>query len=382
MLMMTPGPIAVDHRVVAALNQPATTHHAPAFSAVLEDVLEMLRPIFGTASHVTLLPGSGRLGLESAVVSVVERGEPTVHLVNGTFAGWSVDIARRAGAEATVVEGPWDGPANLDAVREAIAKVRPKLVTIVHSETSTGVLHPLEDVSRLAHEHGALFMVDVISSVGCVPFKMDEVGADLAVCTSNKGLGSLIGLSLVGVSPRAYAVMDARKTVCQSYSLDLKRWKDSFFGKPFPRAFPVVPSTHMVYALQVACRQALAEGLEPRWDRHARYAAAVRKAVQAAGLALWPQEGMAGNAVTAVRVPVGLQEADILKGLEAKGVLIAGSMPGPIKGKLFRLSHQGVQASEEMLIPTLAALERTLRELGFAVEPGVMITAFEAALGH
>jgi alanine-glyoxylate transaminase/serine-glyoxylate transaminase/serine-pyruvate transaminase len=382
MLVMTPGPIAVDHRVIAAMNRPAITHQSRAFGEVLDHVLAMLKDLFRTTSWVTVLPGSGRLGLEAALVSVVEQGDRTVHLVNGTFASWAVEIARRAGAEPTVVEGPWGGPVDLRAVAQAVERVRPKVVAMVHSETSTGARYDLQEVAEICRRHDALFLVDVISSVGCMPFAMDAWGVDLAVCTSNKGLGSLIGLSLVAVSPRAYEAMDRRRTVCQSYALDLKRWKDQFFGKPFPRAYPVVPSTHLVYALQEACRQVLEEGLEARWARHARYAEATRRAVEAAGLELFPRRDLAGNCVTAVRVPEGLDEGEIVRGMEDQGVLISGSMAGPTKGKLFRLSHQGVQASEEMLIPTLAALERTLRGLGYRVAPGTMVAAFEEALAE
>ena len=382
MLLMTPGPIAVDQRVVAAMNQPATTHQTDEFGDILEEVLEGLGTIFRTDSHVTVLPGSGRLGLEAAIVSVVERSDRTIHLVNGTFANWSVEIAQRAGAEPTVVESRWGGPVDLDAVEQAVRTERPKLVAMCHSETSTGALHSLEEVGRIAHQYDALFMADAISSVACMPFKMDEMGVDLAVTTVNKGLGSIVGLSVVGASGRAYRAMDSRKTVCQSYAVDLKRWKDMFFGKPFPRAYPVIPSTHLVYALQEGVRQVLEEGLEARWARHQRYAEATRQAVEAAGLRLFPDRELAGNCVTATRVPEGLEEKQIVQGMKANGVLISGSMPGLAKGQLFRLSHQGVQASEEMLIPTLAILERTLRGLGYAVAPGTMVNAFESALGH
>jgi len=382
MLVMTPGPIAVDQRVIAAMNRPAITHQSHFFGDVLENVLEMLRTIFRTESWVTVLPGSGRLGLEAAIVSAVEPGDRTVHLVNGTFAAWAVEIARRAGAATTVVEGRWGGPVDLESVEQTVKKVRPKLVTMVHSETSTGALYDLKGVAEICDQHDALFMTDAISSVGCMPFEMDAMGADLAICTTNKGLGSLIGLSLVGVSDRAYRAMDSRKAICQSYALDLKRWKDMFFGKPFPRPYPVVPSTHLVYALQEACRLVLEEGLETRWARHQRYAEATRQAVEGVGLRIFPDRTLAGNCVTAVRVPEGLQEKEIVQGMEANGILISGSMPGPTKGHLFRLSHQGVQASEEMLIPTLAALERTLRSLGYPLERGALVAAFEAALDH
>ncbi|MGQ9585060.1 MAG: pyridoxal-phosphate-dependent aminotransferase family protein [Anaerolineae bacterium] len=380
MLVMTPGPIAVDQRVIAAMNRPATTHQHRLFGEALDNLMQMLRTLFRTESWVTVLPGSGRLGLEAAIVSVVERGDRTVHVVNGTFASWGAEIARRAGAEPTIVEGRWGGPLDPEAVERAVETARPRLVAMVHSETSTGALYGLREVAEICRRRDALLLVDVISSVGCMPFEMDAAGVDLAVCTSNKGLGSIIGLSLVGVSKRAYQAMDSRRTPCQSYALDLKRWKDMFFDKPFPRSYPVVPSTHLVYALQEACRLALEEGLEARWARHGQYAEATRQAVEAVGLTLFPDRNLAGNCVTAVRVPEGLQESDIIRGMEANGVLISGSMPGPSKGQLFRLSHQGVQASEEMLVPTLAALERTLRGLGYPSERGALVAAFEAAL--
>jgi alanine-glyoxylate transaminase/serine-glyoxylate transaminase/serine-pyruvate transaminase len=122
------------------------------------------------------------------------------------------------------------------------------------------------------------------------------------------------------------------------------------------------------------------EGLEARWARHQRYAEATRQAVEAAGLKIFPQRDLAGNCVTATRVPAGLEESAITKGMADNGVLISGSMPGRAKGELFRLSHQGVQASEEMLIPMLAALERTLQGLGYQVPAGTMTSAFQAAL--
>lgn len=384
MLLMTPGPIAVDQRVIAAMNRPAISPHSPAFMNVLEDLFGKLRTIFRTESWVTVLPGSGRMGLEAAIASSIRAGDRSVHLVNGAFGELMVEIARRVGAEVTVVEGRWGGPVDLAAVEEAVREARPKLVTMVHSETSTGALYSPHEIGRLSHQYGALFMVDAISSIGTMPFEMDAMEADLAVGASNKGLGALHGLSMVGVSKRACQAMDDRQSPCQSYGLDLKRWNDMYFSKKSGRRSANHPPTHLVYALQEACRLVLEDGLEARWSRCHRYAEATRKAVEAAGLELFPDQNLAGDCVTAIRVPKELQSGKILREMEGSGVLIAGTVarPGPISGRLLRISHQGIQASEEMLIPTLAALERTLRSLGYPIDRGIMVTAFEACLGH
>lgn len=384
MLLMTPGPIAVDQRVIAAMNQPAITPHSRVFMDVLENVFQKLRTIFRTESWVAVLPGSGRMGLEAAIVSAMECGDRSVHLVNGAFGELTVEIARRAGAEVTVVDGRWGGPVSLEAVEQAVRKVRPKLVTMVHSETSTGALYSPHEIGRLSHQSGALLMLDAISSIGTMPFEMDAMEADFVVAASNKGLGALHGLSMVGVSKRACQVMDNLQTPCQSYGLDLKRWNDMYFSKESGRRSANHPPTHLVYALQEACRLVLEEGLEARWSRCHRYAEATRQAVEAAGLEIFPDQDLAGDCVTAIRVPEGFQSEKILRGMEDSGVLIAGTVarPSPISGRLLRISHQGIQASEEMLIPTLAALEWTLRSLGYRIGRGTMVTAFEASLGH
>ncbi len=384
MLLMTPGPIAIDPRVIAATNRAAITPEHPSFMAVLDDVFQMLRTIFGTSSWVTVLPGSGRMGLEAAIVSIMEPGERSVHLVNGAFGELAADIARRVGAEVTVVGGTWGGPIDLESVEKAIRQSRPKLVTLVHSETSTGALYDPVTIGQLCRQYGALFMVDAISSVGNMRFEMDAAGCDLAVAASNKGVGSLHGLSMVGVGPRAVEAMKARRTTCSSWSLDLLRWNEMYFGKSVGRRSATPPPTHLVFALHEACRLLLEEGMETHWSRCHRFAEATRQAVQAAGLRLFPDPQLMGDCVTAVCVPGELEGPAIIRTMEANGVLIGGTVarPSPITGKLLRISHQGIQASAELLLPTLAALERTLRSLDYGVEYGTMTAAFQKSLGN
>lgn len=381
MLLMTPGPIEVDERVVAAAHQPAIYHQAPQFYQTVDDTIAMLRTIYGTRSDVIILPGSGRLGLEAAICSVVEPGDATLHLQNGTFAAMSVDIARAAGADATVLEGRWGGPLDLDAVRAQLRRRHYKMLLLTQSETSTGACYPVAAVAKLCAEVDTLCFVDGISSIGSIEFEMDRMGADLAVSGSHKSIGALMGLSMVGVSERAYAAMQARRVACHSYSLNLLRWRQVFFGQPAPRRFPVIPSPHMVLALHEACRLALAEGMPARWRRHSRFAEATRRAVSALGLELFPDKEVAADSITAVRVPAGLRESDILARMADKyQVMIGGSLWGATHGKLFRISHQSVQASRECLVPTLTALENTLADLGFPVERGRALAAFEQSL--
>jgi alanine-glyoxylate transaminase/serine-glyoxylate transaminase/serine-pyruvate transaminase len=383
MLLMTPGPVAVDQRVIAAMNRPAVFPQTPEFWAVIDDIEAMLQRIFLTQSPVAIGPGSGRLALETAIVSLVEPGDKTLHITNGTFGSYSPEIARRAQTEVTIVEGRDGGPIDLDRVRQALSLHRYKIVTLCHSETSTGALYDPRELVSLCREHDTLLMVDAISSLGAMELRTDDWELDLVVGTSNKGLGALVGLGMVAVGPRAMATLESRKTVCQSWGLDLKRQLETVKSGETPRQWAVIPFTHLYFALQEACRGVLEEGLENRWARHQRFAEATRQAVEALGLGLFPDRTLCGNCVTAVRVPEGLAENEITRTLrERYQVLIGGSTAGKFKGKLFRISHQGVQASREMLVPTLVALAETLNELGHSVDSPASMKAFARALGR
>lgn len=381
MLLMAPGPVQVDPRVVAAMNREAITHQSAEFFQAVDDTIAMLRAIFQTESDVIIMPGSGRLGLEAALCSVLEPGDRTLHLCNGTFASFPLEIVRRCGAEPTVLEGRWGGPIDLDRVRSELASRPYKMVLVVHSETSTGARYPIDQVSQLCAERDVLCFVDAISSIGSIELNMDGMALDICVTASNKSLGSIIGLSMIGVSEKAFHSMATRKTPCHSWVLDLSRWRNGFFGAPAPRPFPVIPSTHLVFALREACRLALEEGMPARWQRHRRFAEATRSAVEAMGLDLFPDRELAAESVTAVKVPEGLEEKAILKRMrEGYGVSIAGSMWGAAQGLLFRISHQGVQATSECLLPTLLALEGSLTDLGRPVGPGISLKSFAEAL--
>ena len=370
MLLMTPGPVAVDERIIEAMNRPAIAHYHPEYFDVFNKTMEMLKSVFGTSGDVIILPGSGRVGMEASIVSIADPGDRILCIVTGTFGRWFVQIAKRARCKVRILEGKWGGAINPEEVEKILKEEEFKAVTVVHSETSTGACNPIETVGKICKDYEVLHIVDAISSLGCMNLNMDKMNIDLCLSASQKGIGGIVGLALVGVSDRAYKVMKEKKEISQSFALDLKRWRDQFFGHEYPRPYPVIPSTHLVYALNEACKLIMEEGLENRLSRCRKVAQAVRKSMRALGLELFPEERDAADSLTAVKPPEGISDSDIVHTMREKYDVMIGGSIFELKGKLFRISHMGVQASMNYLVPTLAALERTLVDLGYKVKFG------------
>jgi len=367
---MTPGPVAVDERIIEAMNRPAIAHYHPEYFDVFNKTMEMLKSVFGTSGDVIILPGSGRVGMEASIVSIADPGDRILCIVTGTFGRWFVQIAKRARCKVRILEGKWGGAINPEEVEKILKEEELKAVTVVHSETSTGACNPIETVGKICKDYEVLHIVDAISSLGCMNLNMDKMNIDLCLSASQKGIGGIVGLALVGVSDRAYKVMKEKKEISQSFALDLKRWRDQFFGHEYPRPYPVIPSTHLVYALNEACKLIMEEGLENRLSRCRKVAQAVRKSMIALGLELFPEERDAADSLTAVKPPEGISDSDIVHTMREKYDVMIGGSIFELKGKLFRISHMGVQASMNYLVPTLAALERTLVDLGYKVKFG------------
>ena len=192
-LLMIPGPVMLSDAVVQALARPAISHHSPDYNGVFDECIEILGRIFGTDGQVAILPGSGRLGLEAAITSMIRQGDRTLHLVNGFFAKWMVLIAERVGAQATKLETPWEEPITPQALKGTLLDAQRRnqpyeLVTVVHSETSTGQLNPVSALGAICREFSTVLLVDAISSLGCAPLSMERDDVDLCVTASQKGL--------------------------------------------------------------------------------------------------------------------------------------------------------------------------------------------------
>ena len=230
-ILMCPGPNEIADRVIRAMLRPAACPVYEEFQELYEQTLDMLAQVFQTTNQAIPIPGSGRSGLESAITSVVERGERTLTIANGQFGEMAMRIANGLGGKAEALS-PWGAPIDLDAFAEKLASGPYKLVTMVHNETSTGAVYQAGDVARLAHQNGALFLLDAVSSLGGADLPMDTWDVDLAVSCNHKAIGAPIGHAYVAVSDRAWEVMEQRQTPCGTIYGNLLTWKAQPDARP------------------------------------------------------------------------------------------------------------------------------------------------------
>src|SRR5205814_3398235 len=321
---------------------------------------------FATGNTLTFpVSGTGSAGMEACIVNLVEPGDAVVVGVNGVFGTRMADVIERAGGVAVRVEAPWGRVVRAEQVEAALRNCRqPKLVALVHAETSTGAWQPLPDAARLAHEHGALFLADCVTSLGGVPVEIDEWGIDAAYSGTQKCLSCPPGLSPVSFSQRALDAIKARKTKVQSWYLDMsmveRYWGDERF---YHHTAPIT----MNYAIREALRLVCEEGLENRFARHARNHRALKAGLAALGIEYLAAEGHQLPQLNAVNIPSGVDDLAIRKRLLSEfGIEIGGGL-GDFKGKAWRIGLMGHNARPGVVLQFLAALEQCLQGQGAAV---------------
>ncbi len=376
-ILLGPGPSNVDYRVYRALATPIVGHMDPEFIAIMDSVQERLRRVFRTKNPVTIpISGTGSAGMEAALVNFIEPGDEVAVLVGGFFAGRMAEIAERSGAPLIRVETEWGQHTDPNRVAQALRGHRPKVLAVVHGETSTGVLEPLEPLARLAREHGALLVVDTVATLGGTPLDVDEIGIDVCYSGSQKCLSCPPGLAPITVSERAAEVLRHRKTPVQSWYLDLSM-VEKYWGKD--RTYHHTAPISMVYALGEALALVEEEGLENAWARHARNMAALIAGLTALGLEPLPPPGFRMPTLATIRVPDGVDDARVRSRLLARyNIEIAGGL-GPFKGRLWRIGLMGKSSSESNVLLFLAALETLLQEEGFLKATGRGVAAAQAA---
>ena len=371
--LLGPGPSEVHPRVLAALGMPLLGHLDPEFVALMDETQNLLRYAFQTENRLTLaVSGTGSAGMETVVVNLIEPGDKMLVCVNGVFGGRMVDVAERAGAVVTAIERPYGEVFDPEEVRAAVKKVGPKVVGIVHAETSTGAWQPVEEVAKIAHEAGALIAIDTVTSLGGVPVEIDAWGIDAVYSGTQKCLSCPPGLAPVSFSPRAAEVIQDRKTKVQSWYLDMamiqRYWaSDRFYHHTAPIS--------MNYALREALALVVEEGLEARFDRHKRNADALKAGLAAMGIGVVTAEGHQLPQLTCVRIPDGVDDVSVRKRLLADwGIEIGGGL-GSLKGKAWRIGLMGHGSRRSNVTTLLAALETCLRDAGHHFEPGAGLAA-------
>ena len=377
-VLLGPGPSNVHPRVLKAMLSPVLGHLDPEFLKLMDNVKKLLRLVFRTGNEITFpISGTGSAGMEAAMANLIEDGDEVVVGVAGVFGGRMAEMGERLGAKVHKVEAEWGRIIEPERVEAALKSARsPKLVAIVHAETSTGVHQPVEEIARMAHRYGAMFVMDAVTSLGCVPVEIDQLEADICFSCTQKGIGAPPGLSPITFSARAMESVRKRKQKCRSWYLDAALI-EHYWGPD--RLYHHTAPITMNYALYEALRMIVEEGLEPRWKRHAANAAALQAGLKALGLKMAAQEGYRLPQLAAVEVPKGIEEAKVRAQLLKIFNLEIGAGLGPFKGKVWRIGLMGESSRRENVMLVLNALEEILGAMGYEVARGGALSAADRA---
>ena len=358
--LMGPGPSDVHPRVLKAMATPMIGHLDPQFIVIMDEVKQMLRELFRTENELTFaVSATGSAGMETCLVNLLEPGDEAVVCVNGVFGNRMSDIVERCGAKLRRVEAPWGEPIDPAAVKQAMEKCNPKLVAIVHAETSTGLLQPIEEIGRMVHDAGTLFLVDTVTSLGGTDVRTDEWGIDAIYSGTQKCLSAPPGLSPVSFSNRALEAMDRRKTKVQSWYLDLTMLRKYWEGAK--RTYHHTAPVSMVYALHEALRIVFDEGLEARFERHRRNHELLRDGLEEMGFEFVVAPEYRLPMLNAVKIPEGMEDAPARKRLLDEFNIEVGGGLGDFAGKVWRIGLMGCSCTQNHVNMLLAALRKIKR---------------------
>jgi len=377
-LLLGPGPSNVHPRVLQAMSAPLVGHLDPVFLNLMDETKQLLQYVFRTANHLTLpVSGTGSAGMEAALCNLIEAGDKVIVGVNGVFSERMCDIVRRCGGELLRVESEWGRVIDPAQVASALRTGGVKVVAIVHGETSTGVLQPVEDICRVVHEHGALLLVDAVTTLAGCPLEVDGWGLDAVYSGTQKCLSCPPGLAPITFSTRAAEAIAGRRAPVQSWYLDMTMIQ-RYWGQE--RFYHHTAPISMCYALREALQLVREEGLQSRWQRHDRCHRSMMIGLQAMGLAPFAQYGHWLPSLNAVRVPEGVDDSAVrTKLLQDHGIEIGGGL-GQLKGRVWRIGLMGYNATSSVVLRFLGALEQVLGEEGLAVPPGAGLQAAEQVL--
>ena len=378
-LLLGPGPSMIAPRVMRAMASPVLSHLDPDLMTMMDDVRARLARLFQApdGALTIAMSGTGTSGMEAMVANLVTDGTRVLIVTTGYFGDRLADICRRYGATITHVSAEWGRAIDPSAVRSALRGSGTKgieIVAAVHAETSTGVLNPIEDIASLAREHGALMLVDAVTSLGGHPLAADAWELDAVYSCTQKCVGAPSGMAPIMWSPRA----QAKKVPCRSFYLDLALLEAYWLQRKYHHTL----SSTMIYALHEALSAIDEEGLEVRWERHRRNHLALAMGLEAMGLGLLPPEAERLWTLNAVVVPPKVDEAAVRRKLLTDYSIEIGAGLGPLAGKIWRVGLMGASSSSSSLLIFLGALEHVLRGAGHKCEPGAAVKAASALAGE
>ncbi|CVN24127.1 Purine catabolism protein PucG [Streptococcus pneumoniae] len=389
--IMTPGPVEVDPRVLRVMSTPILGQFDPAFTEIMNETMTLLRSLFQTENEWAYpIDGTSRSGLEAVLASVIEPGDVMLVPVFGRFGHLLIEIGQRYGAEVHTMECEWGTVFKQDDIIVEMHQVKPKIVAMVHGETSTGRLQPLEKIGEACRALDALFIVDAVATIGGVEVKVDEWKIDAAIGGSQKCLSVPSGMSPITYNERVADVVQLRKKVEKGIAtqdelqkqVDISPIKSNYFDLSqlqdywSPRRLNHhTEATTMLYALREGVRLVLEEGLEERFQRHLFHEKALMAGLEAMGLELFGDPDCKMPVVTCIVIPSDIDgeavRADLLHHF---GIEIASSF-GPLAGRIWRIGSMGYSCRKENILFVLAGLEAILMKYGAAINCGAGLQA-------
>tara|TARA_Y100000588_G_scaffold369976_1_gene439551 strand:- start:3426 stop:4604 length:1179 start_codon:yes stop_codon:yes gene_type:complete len=373
-LLLGPGPSPVHPRVLKAMSSHVIGHLDPYFLKVMDDCQNMLRDLFNTKNEVTFpVSGTGSAAMEASICNIIEEGDKAVICINGVFGERMADVAARFGAEVIRVEAPWGQPIDPSDLEEALkSNSGVTLVGIIHAETSTGVLQPMEELGRICREYDALLLLDCVTSLGGVPVEIDNWGVQIAYSGTQKCLSCPPGVAPITFGERALGKVRERKNKVTSWYFDVsmveKYWSND---RVYHHTGPIT----MNYAIREALRIVFEEGLEKRFSRHKLASLALQRGVEALGLSMFAKEGARTPTLNTISLYDGLDDGAIRKTLLNDFNIEIGGGLGPLAGKIWRVGMMGHGATQANVVYFLSALEVIFKKMGYTEKVGSGVSA-------
>lgn len=375
-LLLGPGPSNCSPRVLAAMARPTLGHLDPDFLLLMDRVQKGLATLFRSNSRVTIpVSGTGSAGMETLLVNLVEPGDRVVVAVNGVFSGRAAELCRRLGCETVPVSFPWGQPVDPEAIEAALRAAPTQALFFVHAETSTGALSDAETLARLGKQHGALVLMDCVTSLAGRPVEIDVWGVDAAFSGTQKCLSVPPGLSPVVLTERALERLRARKGPVPSWYLDMSM-VEKYWGPE--RTYHHTAPIHMIYALAAGLDEVEEEGLDARFDRHEAAHRALERGLQALDLSLLPPANARLPMLNAICMPQGCDEPELRLRLLQKHQIEVGAGLGELRAKVIRVGLMGYNANTRSVTTFLAALEESLHAQGVKISMGAGVAAAAA----
>ncbi|MDQ7025143.1 MAG: alanine--glyoxylate aminotransferase family protein [Anaerolineae bacterium] len=358
-VLLGPGPSLVDPRVLKAMATPLIGHLDPQFLDLMNKMQEMLRRVMQTDNQLTFaVAGTGSASMEASFANMLEPDDSILICINGYFGHRMVDMAERYGAKIHTISRPWGQVFTAEEVESALKANPAKVVAIVHAETSTGAMQPLDEIAKVVHAHDAYLIVDAVTSLGGVPVRVDEVGIDVCYSGAQKALSCPPGISPITFSDRAVEHIKSRKTKVANWYLDATML-GNYWGSE--RSYHHTAPISMNYALYETLRVILEEGLEARWQRHRETAALLWDGLEALDMSLHVEADYRLPTLTTVRIPSSIDEAVIRQALLHDYNIEIGGGLGELKGRVWRIGLMGYGSRKENVVLLLAAIERLMK---------------------